>query len=165
MYKSKVDGKYDFLIEKIKNHLYINGIQKEFDIHRFSDTSFHIIHDQKPYKVSILQFDIPNKTLEIKVNENTHTVELQDENDLLLEKMGILNIQKKKTSDLKAPMPGLIMEVRVSEGQQVKSGEPLIVLKAMKMENILRSPHDGIITQILVEKNQKIEKDDVILQF
>ncbi|MCK5208056.1 MAG: acetyl-CoA carboxylase biotin carboxyl carrier protein subunit, partial [Cyclobacteriaceae bacterium] len=44
------------------------------------------------------------------------------------------------------------------------SGDPLIVLKAMKMENVLKSPHDGTIKKILVEKNQKVKKDELILQ-
>ncbi|MCK5277778.1 MAG: acetyl-CoA carboxylase biotin carboxyl carrier protein subunit, partial [Cyclobacteriaceae bacterium] len=58
-----------------------------------------------------------------------------------------------------------IIDIRVNEGQPVKSGDPLIVLKAMKMENVLKSPHDGTIKKILVEKNQKVKKDELILQF
>jgi biotin carboxyl carrier protein len=79
-----------------------------------------------------------------------------------------MGIQKKKYREikvLKAPMPGLIIEINVSEGQAVKKDEPLLILKAMKMENILRSPIDGVISKILVQQNQKIEKETAILQF
>jgi acetyl/propionyl-CoA carboxylase alpha subunit len=99
------------------------------------------------------------------LNENKYHVEHQDENDLLLEKMGIQKGSIKTTDELRAPMPGLIVDIRVEEGQKVANGEPLVVLKAMKMENVLKSPHEGTIKKILVMKNQKIEKDAVILQF
>ena len=165
MVRSKVNDTYDYLIEKIKDQFTVNGEKKNLDIQRIDETNYHIIHNNKSFKVSILHYDIQTKKFEIKVNEHTYKVELQDENDLLLEKIGIQKDSIKKDDGLIAPMPGLIIDIRVKEGQTVKSGDPLIVLKAMKMENVLISPHDGIIKKILVEKNQKINKDELILQF
>ncbi|MCG8310383.1 MAG: acetyl-CoA carboxylase biotin carboxyl carrier protein subunit [Cytophagales bacterium] len=165
MQKIKVDGKYDFLIEQIKDHLYINGDKKDFDIIKKNEFDYLIIHAHRSYKVSILKHDRSNKSLEIKVNEHLHKVDLMDEHDLLLEKMGIRKKQIKQSGKLKAPMPGLIVEIKVSEGHRIKKGDPLIILKAMKMENILRSPADGTIKHILVKKNQKVEKDAALIQF
>lgn len=165
MVRSKVNDTYDFLIEKTKGQIIVNGEIKDLDILRLDNTNYHIIYKYKSFKVSILQHDIQNKKFEIKVNQHTYQVNLQDANDLLLEKMGIKKNSIKKTDELTAPMSGLIIDIRVKEGQEIKIDDPLIVLKAMKMENVLKSPHDGIIKKILVEKNQKIEKDDVILQF
>lgn len=165
MVKLKVNDAYDFLIEKIKDQFTVNGEKKDLDILRLNDTNYHIIYKNKSFKVSILQHDIQNKIFEISVNQHPYQVKLQDDNDLLLEKMGIRKNSIKKADELIAPMPGLIIDIRVEEGQKVKCDEPIIILKAMKMENVLKSPHDGIIKKILVEKNQKIEKDDVILQF
>jgi acetyl/propionyl-CoA carboxylase alpha subunit len=165
MVRSKVNDTYDYLIEKIKDQFTVNGEKKNLDIQRIDETNYHIIHNNKSFKVSILHYDIQTKKFEIKVNEHTYKVELQDENDLLLEKIGIQKDSIKKDDGLIAPMPGLIIDIRVKEGQTVKGGDPLIVLKAMKMENVLISPHDGIIKKILVEKNQKINKDELILQF
>jgi len=165
MIKSKVDGKHDFLIEKTNDKFIINGEEKEIDIQQITDRVYHIIHNHKSFKVHVLDFDVLNKALKIKVNQHSHTIYFKDENDLLLQRMGLSNVSDKKIDVLKAPMPGLIIEIRVSKGEIVKKGTPLVVLKAMKMENILRSPHDGIIKKIMVEENQKIEKDAVILQF
>ena len=165
MVRSKVNDTYDYLIEIIKDQFTVNGEKKNLDIHRIDTTNYHIIHNNKSFKVCILHYDIQTNKFEIKVNEHVYKVELQDENDLLLEKMGIKTESIKKADGLIAPMPGLIIDIRVNEGQAVKSGDPLIVLKAMKMENVLKSPHDGTIKKILVEKNQKVKKDELILQF
>ena len=165
MIRSKVNDTHDFFIEKIKDRFIVNGEKTDLGIVQLDDTNYHIIYNDKSFMVTITQHDIQNKRFEVKVNEHTYHVEHQDENDLLLEKMGIQKGSVKTTDELRAPMPGLIVDICVKEGQKVASGEPLIVLKAMKMENVLKSPHEGIIKKLLVMKNQKIEKDAVILQF
>lgn len=165
MIKSKIDGKHDFLIEKTNNKFIINGEETEIDFQQITDNNYHIIHNHKSFKVQVIDFDMRSKVLKIKVNQHSHTVYFEDENDLLLQKMGFSKKSDKKIDALRAPMPGLIIEIRVSEGEFVNKGAPLVILKAMKMENILKSPHDGIIKKIMVEENQKIEKDAIILQF
>lgn len=165
MVRINVNDDFDFLIEKISDQFLVNGENKEFDIRKIDRTIYHIIHNNKSYNVDILHFDIASKTVEIKVNGHNYKVSIQDEHDLLLEKMGIKKDAPQRIDDVVAPMPGLIVDIHVAEGQKVKTGDPMVVLKAMKMENVLKSPHDGRIKQIMVEINQKVEKDAVILQF
>ena len=165
MVRSNVNGKYDFIIENIKDQLRINGEPCDVDFHKIDDSTFHFIYKNRPFKVRVLTYDSDLKRLDIKVNQHHYSVLLQDEGDMLLQKIGISRVLNNHADILRAPMPGLILDIRVVEGQQVLTGEPLIVLKAMKMENILKSPHDGVIKRIEVEKNQKIEKDSVLIQF
>ena len=56
-----------------------------------------------------------------------------------------------------APMPGTIVSVNVSEGQSVKSGDVLIVLEAMKMENEIKSPKDGTVSSVVVSKGESVD--------
>ena len=56
-----------------------------------------------------------------------------------------------------APMPGTILDVKVSAGQAVKSGDVLMILEAMKMENEIMAPHDGTITAVSVAKGSSVE--------
>ena len=70
-----------------------------------------------------------------------------------------------KVSDLKAPMPGLVLEVSVEGGQQVSKGDGLLILEAMKMENVIKSPTDGVIKSISVNKGETVEKNQLILNF
>jgi propionyl-CoA carboxylase alpha chain len=66
---------------------------------------------------------------------------------------------------LLSPMPGLLVKVAVSEGDEVKAGEPLAIIEAMKMENVLRAERDGRIKQIVVAAGSSLAVDQVILEF
>jgi len=66
---------------------------------------------------------------------------------------------------LLCPMPGLVTALSVSEGQEVKVGDPLAVVEAMKMENVLRAERDGTVAKILAKKGDSLARDDVILEF
>jgi biotin carboxyl carrier protein len=62
-------------------------------------------------------------------------------------------------------MPGLVHQILISEGQIVKKGDALLILEAMKMENVIKSPADGTATKIRVSKGQNVEKNQVLIQF
>ena len=66
---------------------------------------------------------------------------------------------------LLCPMPGLVLSVPVIPGQEVKAGEPLAVIEAMKMENVLRAPADGTVKTVYAKKGDSLALDDVILDF
>ena len=70
-----------------------------------------------------------------------------------------------KVKDVKAPMPGLILDIKVRPGQEVKKGDPILILEAMKMENILKSPGDGVVKEIKVQTRQNVEKNQVLILF
>ena len=60
-------------------------------------------------------------------------------------------------------MPGLVLKVLVNEGQEFKKGDNLLVLEAMKMENILKAPVDGTVKGIKIKAGDKVEKNEVLL--
>ncbi len=91
-------------------------------------------------------------------------VQLRDQYDDRLQALGMDASAGKKTGDLKAPMPGLVIDVAVSEGQQVKKGDTLVVLEAMKMENTLKAPGDAVVKKIHIEKGVTVEKNQVLIQ-
>ncbi|WP_010302668.1 acetyl/propionyl/methylcrotonyl-CoA carboxylase subunit alpha [Candidatus Odyssella thessalonicensis] len=66
---------------------------------------------------------------------------------------------------VKAPMPGTIIALPARVGQQIKKGEPLAIIEAMKMENILRSQQEGVISEICVQNGENLSRDQVILRF
>ena len=68
-------------------------------------------------------------------------------------------------SSLKAPMPGLVIDIKVEVGREVKQGDPLVVIEAMKMENIIKARGKAIIKKVCVEAGKSIEKGDLILEF
>jgi biotin carboxyl carrier protein len=67
--------------------------------------------------------------------------------------------------EIKAPMPGLILDLKVAPGDLVKKGDVVLILEAMKMENSIKSPGDGIVKAVNVSLKQSVEKNQVLIQF
>jgi len=84
--------------------------------------------------------------------------------DQMLEKMGFGMADGKHIEDIRAPMPGLVLHVSVTEGQEIKDGEPVLVLEAMKMENSIILHGDAKIKKILVKTGQSVEKGQVLVE-
>ncbi len=85
--------------------------------------------------------------------------------DELLKSMGLENAMVAKISEVKAPMPGLVLDVLVTVGQTVEMGEKILTLEAMKMENAIKSPTAGTIASIHVSKGQAVDKNFVLIRF
>ncbi len=101
----------------------------------------------------------------IRSNGKSAIVSITSKADEILSKIGISDWSKSEESDLKAPMPGKILDVLISVGDQVEKGQSLVVLEAMKMENMLKSPKDGIIAEIKTLKGDTVEKNQILITF
>jgi biotin carboxyl carrier protein len=140
---------------------------KPFDLDILFDDKgrMSIIKNNKSYQAEIVKFIEEDKIVTVKVNGQVIDVQLKDKFDELLSKMGLEGLSAKKLKDFKAPMPGLVLDLPISIGQEVKKGDILMVLEAMKMENMLKSPGDGVISKVLVNKGQAVEKGQVLINF
>ncbi|RMG80985.1 MAG: acetyl-CoA carboxylase biotin carboxyl carrier protein subunit [Bacteroidetes bacterium] len=143
----------------------INEKNFKWDIRKIDDHHYHIIKDHVSFDIYILQINKEDKTVSLRINGKTTTVKIEDRYDVLLKEMGLENLSKVKIKELKAPMPGLVLDVKVNPGDSVEKGQPLLVLEAMKMENVLKSPADGVITDIKVKKGQAVEKNEILITF
>ncbi|MEK6553169.1 MAG: acetyl-CoA carboxylase biotin carboxyl carrier protein subunit [Bacteroidota bacterium] len=132
-------------ISQINNNAYLLRLgNKVFEItaHKLDKDKFGVLIDG-------CYFDVLVRT---QLQENA--------NDLQKNK----NISAKKLN-IKAPMPGLLLKLKKNIGDSVKVGEPLLILEAMKMENEIRSPANGIVKEILFKEGQSVEKNSIILTF
>lgn len=117
------------------------------------------------YEAELISVDSYNKLLNIKIEGVLFEIQLKDSFDRLVEKMGIGSVAETNEGELKAPMPGLVLNVEVEVGQKVEKGDPLLVLVAMKMENVLKSPSEGTIKNIHVAKDQSVAKNELLITF
>tara|TARA_B100000886_G_C20371464_1_gene469788 strand:+ start:34 stop:537 length:504 start_codon:yes stop_codon:yes gene_type:complete len=165
MFKAKVGDQtfeFEFSDEKLLEGI-ANG--KAFKMNIAKKGNFHhLIHKYGSYKVSIVSFDYENKTCVIQVNNNSYVVSVEDRFDLLLNQLGMNNINNQKLNDIKAPMPGLVIDIMVKPGDSVKKGDGLIIMEAMKMENIIRTSADCFVKSIEVEKADTVEKNQVLIK-
>jgi biotin carboxyl carrier protein len=127
--------------------------------------TFHIVRGGLSYTAEVVKADYSTKTFTILVNKLRFELQLQDKFDLLLAQMGMDKATTQKIGSLKAPMPGLLLDIKVEEGQTVKKGDTLLVLEAMKMENVLKAPIDATIKTIKVHKGENVDKNQVLIVF
>ncbi|WP_285009946.1 acetyl-CoA carboxylase biotin carboxyl carrier protein subunit [Pedobacter faecalis] len=163
--KAKVNDKEIFEITVGKDAIQIDNQEVLFDIEELGERNLHVLHHNKSYEVELVAHNSEEKTAQVKVNGNIYQVSLTDQFDDLLKKMGIDAASARKVKELKAPMPGLVLSLPVTEGQEVIKGQGLVVLEAMKMENSIKAPADATIQKILVNQGDKVEKNQVLIQF
>ena len=143
----------------------LNGQPFAWDMAALGGGRYHILHQGKSYNAELLSADYETKTFVLRLNGQRVELQAKDRFDRLLDQMGLSNATAAKVNELKAPMPGLIVDIRVQPGQAVQKGDPLLVLEAMKMENILKAPADGVVAGIRVELRANVTKGQVLVQF
>ena len=107
----------------------------------------------------------PPKTYDVTAVGHTWTVRVKDERDLLLERFGLDEALGAGEIAIRAPMPGLVLEVRVAVGDTVAVDEGLLVLEAMKMENELKAPAEGQVKAIHVAAGNAVGKNELLIEF
>jgi len=154
-----VNGKNHKVTLDGKNTGQINGRVFNLDVQQVNDSIWHIIRDDRTYEVEVLEEGV------IKVNGNAYSTELINPFDALLKQLGMDRGSAGKVAEVKAPMPGLVIRVVAGAGDTVSKGDALLVLEAMKMENVIKSPADGTIASIEVQQGNTVEKNQVMVRF
>jgi biotin carboxyl carrier protein len=108
--------------------------------------------------------DFEKKRSLIRLKGKKFQVTIADEYDQLVKKMGLSEFASRKVADVMAPMPGLVLEVLVDDGDEVEEGTPLIILEAMKMENVIKATGSGVVKKVIVEKEAAVEKGQLLIE-
>jgi biotin carboxyl carrier protein len=164
MFQITVNENNQYEIQIHPDLVTVNGADIRPDLVKISDTRYHLLLNEKSYRVTILERKSP-KELVIEVNGNKYSVNVKDQYDRLLHDLGMDKALSAQAEDVKAPMPGLVIDVLVKEGEQVSKGTPMIILEAMKMENVLKAATDGIVNRINVKPKDAVEKGQVLISF
>lgn len=134
------------------------------DIKRLHKDTYHLIHNNRSVTVKIAAADAASKKMRIEVDGQPFEVEIQDSLDLQLEQMGFSSTSTKRIHEIKAPMPGLVLSIAVQDGQQVKEGDRILILEAMKMENSILVHADAVIKRVVVRPGQAVDKGQVLVE-
>lgn len=128
-------------------------------------TFFKIVFDGITYNGEILEEDLERGFVRLKVNHREFLLEKERALDSLIKELGLDTEKIKKLHQLKSPMPGRVIGIKVNIGDEVEVGDELLTLEAMKMENALKSDGIGIVKSIEIALNDVVEKGKVLITF
>lgn len=156
-YSARVNDKHEFSLSE--------DDLKGLDIVKTADDTYHIIHNHQSVFLRLLKSDSSSGLYQMEIDGALYDVTLEKPLDLFIKDMGFSAGEGALVDRVVAPMPGLLLDVYVKEGQEVEKDEPLFVLEAMKMENVILSPRKGVVSGIMQEKGQTVDKGTELISF
>ena len=165
MIKALVNQKNNYEIIREDQTQLINNEAFDFDLVVIEPGKFHVLYQNKSYNADLIQANYEEKTFLLKINQSTIEVQLKDRFDLLLQEMGMSSAASNKVNSLKAPMPGLIIDIKVEVGNEVQKGDVLLISEAMKMENVIKAAGNGKIKSIKISTKENVEKGQTLIEF
>ena len=118
----------------------LNDILKSTTIEKLAHDIFRVHQaDGKSVVIEVLAIDLPLKTMTIRQQHTVYDLVFKDNLDMVLDKMGIKRSVDTISTDIKAPMPGKVIGIMVNPGDAVSKGDGILILEAMKMENVLKA--------------------------
>jgi biotin carboxyl carrier protein len=163
MYKATVNESHTVLLDKEAKTIDPNSLLNT--VEHATDCSFSAVVNGESLTAFITDIDEDSNIISVKIRHNTYDVHIETPADDLVNKLGIIVAKPQKAKALESPMPGLILKVLVAPGDQVSKGENLLVLEAMKMENVFKASSDGIVKEIPVQASQAVEKGQTLIIF
>jgi biotin carboxyl carrier protein len=127
-------------------------------------SGYHVVHQGRSYDITVLRAHNPEKSYQFRINGQVYEVRVQDELDQLMRRLGLDKPSGPKINQIKAPMPGLVLKLFAEVGQTVQKGESVLILEAMKMENVIKAPGDGKIKSVSVQQGSPVEKNQVLIE-
>jgi len=156
-YKAAVNQHYNYEISA-EEALALDAVKADSEL-------FHVISQHQSKAIHIVKADYAKKTFSFSIQNKIYEVQVKDAYDILLDQMGMNKASNAKLNNLKAPMPGLVLKVMVAEGEKITKGSPLLILEAMKMENVLKCPADVEVKTIKVKQGDAVDKNQVLIEF
>ncbi len=164
MLQATVNDKSAFSIKQEDGIFSVDDVAVDWDAAWQPNGLISILHNGKSYTAIVEKADRAAREVTLRVNGQQYKVNIQEPIDLLLKNMGMDLRSMQKAEPVKAPMPGMVLKVLVSPGQQINKGDALVILEAMKMENILKATATATVKAIKVGERIAVEKGAVLIE-
>ncbi|HUX84878.1 MAG TPA: biotin/lipoyl-containing protein [Chitinophagaceae bacterium] len=164
MVQVRVNGGRSCKVNPAPGHFQLDGNQLPWSVETLGEGRFSVITDSaKSRTVQVVFRDHENDSLDLVIRGKTYQVVLENPLDEIIRTMGLSRSAIAKPMEIRAPMPGLVLKVLVTPDQELNAGDPVLVLEAMKMENLFKSPGAGRVKQIRVQEGMPVEKGAVMI--
>jgi biotin carboxyl carrier protein len=140
-------------------------VSHQSDIVWEDDCFFTMTYKGKNFHGEIIEENLENRMLKVKINHSEYLISKKGPLDELIAQLGLDKVKIRKLSQLKSPMPGRIVAISISVGDEIEVGDSLLTLEAMKMENVLKSEGVGIVKSIEVKTDQVVDKGAILVTF
>jgi biotin carboxyl carrier protein len=160
-YVTTIDGK-DYPIEIIDEHHVLMGLRLlEVDFEAVSGQPvFSLLVDGKSHEAYVY----PEEDLwQVLMMGRLYPVKVEDEREIRLRSVAGGKVSESAEFHLKAPMPGMVVAIPVTEGQKIEKGQVLVILESMKMQNELKSPRSGTVQRVRIKVGQGVEQRQTLL--
>ena len=140
-------------------------VLSHLDVIATEDGRYHLLWEGKSIHFEVLSLDLEAKRMVIRAEGQQFQLEVSDALQLMIERLGLQRHRSNALEQLRAPMPGLVLKLLVNPGDTIQPGDPVVILEAMKMENVIKSTGHGTVDQLLVREGQPVEKEAVLMTF
>ncbi|HXS37683.1 MAG TPA: biotin/lipoyl-containing protein [Flavipsychrobacter sp.] len=164
MLQITVNDNNSFNVRQEEGQWYLNNSPVNVDIQQQPNGLISILYNNKSYTALIEKKDAKNKELTLRIDGQVYKIGIKEPIDQLLASMGMDLKAMQKAEPVKAPMPGMVLRILVEPGQQINKGDGLVILEAMKMENILKAASNAIVKAIKVNERTAVEKGTVLIE-
>jgi len=137
---------------------------KGLDLIPNGNGQFHLLHNGQSYHAELVEADYAARRFVLKINGTRYALNIADHYQRLVQQLGLHVGGSQKMNAVKAPMPGLVLNIMVEAGQIVQKGDPLLILEAMKMENVIKAPGEGRVKAVKVEKGAAVDKGHLLVE-
>ena len=162
-YVTTIDDKSYVIEINDDKRVIVDGVEYAVDFESvFGQPVYSLLINGRSYEAYVSESEDENDW-QVLIRGDLFSVSVEDEREKRLRATAGAVASSTDEFNLKAPMPGLIVTVPVSEGQDVHKGEILIVLESMKMQNELKSPRDGKVGRVKVKAGDNVEQNQVLL--
>lgn len=141
----------------------LDDVSAEWSAQEVAPDVFSVLYKDKSYSAELVAMNRQQKTMLLTVDGHELEVQIQEPVDMVLEKMGWESAAKQQVNQIISPMPGMILKIYVTEGQKVEKGDPILVLEAMKMENVFKASEAATVKEVKVKENTVVEKGMVLV--
>lgn len=163
MIEIKVNGAETHQVVEKEEQLLLDDQPVTWSSSPLPDGSFSILYGNKSYRAELVELNKELKTVLVKINDQEYKLEMKEPIDRLLEQMGLNQRVAHRVNQIKAPMPGMVLKIMVEIGQQLQKDDPVLILEAMKMENIFKAPEAAVVKEIKVKEHTAVEKGQILV--
>lgn len=141
----------------------INSVEYSFEVLSEKNDNYIVKMNGKTFDIDVIEVDNNTKKIDLLINGTFQSFSIKNDFDILISKLGYNKTKTDHSKLIKAPMPGLVHAINVEVGDSIIENQKILILEAMKMENIIKSKASGIVKEIKVNVGDSVNKDEILV--